>query len=54
MNDREKRAEIMTSDEYYKQNFQEEGKEDKSNEFFLKMAEGGYSGKEDNKEVQKG
>lgn len=41
MNEREKRAEIMTSEEYREQNFKEE-KEDKEsekrfNEFWLKM-----------------
>lgn len=45
MNEREKRAEIMTSEEYREQNFKEE-KEDKEtekrfNEFWLKMAEKG-------------
>ena len=45
MNEREKRVEIMTSEEYREQNFKEE-KEDKEtekrfNDFWLKMAEKG-------------
>lgn len=45
MNEREKRAEIMTSEEYREQNFKEE-KEDKEtekrfNDFWLKQVEKG-------------